>query len=649
MGARVSAKDFMGEMAPDDWSGFGVEDPPVGPDVLKQARQRFGSRCPACGSILGDLPATDSGGLLVDRPALFLEVGGLVADERSWRLSVVGRTKATLRSYDPLFDPHSVEYTYLLCGNGHIFPFASMLGQAEKAYAVHYWNTIAAMGPSASGKTYLLTRMLDQELIHVGRFPTGSQEERLDVRLYAGAPLEDHALEQRRLQYDETLTTGRPIDPTRLNTLAPYQILNRRVAPFIFDAAIELLKDTVIPAMVNETRWGVNPPQPIMARTRVGDGPRARQGWTCVVDLAGEFFDDQAAGNDNRSGRDRSALRNYNALVWVIDPVLEARTFDPFAREPLEAQQPGSFLETVQGSLRAGTTTSGDRDAQTYVERVRANRRRIQRRISERITRLDGEFLSDDLDQIPLMIAVSKVDLIHRAISKATGHPQTLLTDLGEPGMFESGIVHYLHHVAQNAGITYHPVGDCAELLRRIDEREVTDRGVLNGRLVELAKALVGFYTDPDHFWALVEEGSGATVPLAPDHGIPGSYDGPVLRVPTIDEHLHLALRPGPPDAAGRLGIDDPFLTRDLVMSALGCGMVFALGYSATIKKLMTMPWIDLRLFLCSPLAAVPKAVINEDDDAAMATVRDDESFADLGTRSAALTQLLLRVLRRVL
>ncbi|SHN45831.1 hypothetical protein [Cryptosporangium aurantiacum] len=617
-----------------------------GPEVLSEVRARYGYRCPACAAILGDVPEVGADGRYVRRPALCLEVGSPVDRRHTWRLSVVGNHTATRKSYQPAFHPNSIEHTYILCGNGHIFPYSAALGENEKHFGVHYWNTVAAMGPVASGKTYLLTRMLDQSLTHVGDFPGGRRDDRVTVRTYAGAPLEDYTLNQRRAQYDATLTTGQPMGATVAQSLAPYQILNSLVSPVMYDAVIELLRETVTETMVDETSWGTMPPQPIMLRTRVGDGAAGRHGWTCVVDLAGEFFEDRDERSAVGTVRERAVLRGYNALVWAIDPLLEAQVFDRFARSALEAQEPGSYDRLLRGSLRPGAT-SDDPDAENFTRTVRAQRRRVQRTIAQRITKLEGEFLTDDHSRVRLLVAVSKVDIIRLALEKTMDRAPARLDDIGKRGAFKAGIVHYLDHVARNVGEVYHPDPDCAELLRRLDVRLVADEYVLRERLSDLADSLLDHYSDAERFWHLVEEGSATDVRLGADPDDP-YYDGPVLHVPSVGEHLRRALQPGPADQAGRAGADDPLLTRDLVMSAMGCGLVFALGYGEAMVGLMSMPWADVRVFLCSPLAATPQESPGRDRPT-MDPFDDTVDFADTVDRSASLTQLLLRVLRGVL
>ncbi|MFI5959855.1 hypothetical protein [Cryptosporangium sp. NPDC051539] len=616
-----------------------------GPDVLDEVRSRYGYRCPACASVLGDVPEAGADGLYVRRPALVLEVGSPVDRRHTWRLSVVGNRAATRKSYQPPFHPNAVEYTYVLCGSGHIFPYSAALGENEKHFGVHYWNTVAAMGPVASGKTYLLTRMLDQSLTHVGDFPGGRGDERVTVRTYAGAPLEDYTLTTRRAQFDATLTSGRPIGATIGESLAPYQILNSLVSPVMFDAVIELMRETVTESMIDEGSWGTMPPQPIMMRTRVGDGTAGRHGWTCVVDLAGEFFADRDEQTAIGTVRERAALRGYNALIWTIDPVLETSVFDRFARRALDGRAPDAYDRLLRGSLRPGSS-SDDPDAEDFTKSVRVRRRRVQRTIAQRITKLEGEFLTDDLGRVRLLVAVSKVDIIRLALEK-TMEPAARLDDIGKSGSFKAGVMHYLDHVARNVGEIYHPDPDCAELLKRLDVRLVADEYVLQDRLSGLADSLLDHYSDADRFWQLVEEGGAADVRLGADPDDP-YYDGPVLHVPSIGEHLRRALQPGPPDPAGRTGVDDPLLTRDLVMSAMGCGLVFALGYGEAMVGLMSMPWADLRIFLCSPLAATPQESAGR-DRVTMDPLDDAADFADTADRSASLTQLLLRVLRGVL
>jgi hypothetical protein len=625
------ADDEIGFDIDDDWE----DDTPPGPDVYEEVSKRYGPSCPACGAVLGAVPPHGTDGLYLSTPSICLEVCSPTNGQRAWRITVVGRPQATLRSYEPMFTAKRVEHLYILCGNGHIFPLGSTLRRTPTYFQVHDWNTIAAVGPVASGKTYMLTRMLSQNLIHFGRYPTGRRTRPIDIRSFAGLPLEDYALATRRDHYQATLTSGEPIAPTGVGSLwDPANILNSQVSIRMIDAVIELLRATVDESILDEDQWGTMPPQPIMLRTRLGDGPHSRLGWTCIVDLAGEFFN--ALGRPDAQGTvaERAKLRGYNALVWAIDPLLEDKAFDRFVEQA--ALSPEYYERLLRGSMRPGTTEVAGKT----IRSVRIDRQFRQRAIAADIVRLDNTFVADESDTMRLLIAVSKVDIIRLVLEKAR------LDDLGVDGQFKAGIVHYLAHVAENLDGRYRADAESAALLRQVDHRQVPDEDTLQETLSDLADALIAFYSDPDRFWALVETGEAATIPLDPDEEEYDGYVGRALTVPGIGEHLHRALLPGRPDAAGRVRTDEVFLTRDLVMSAIACGMVFALGYGNVVVNLMSMPWIDLRLFLCSSLADAPETA---EHGSTMETRDGQPDFAATDDRSAALTQLFLHVLRGVL
>ena len=91
--------------------------------------------------------------------------------------------------------------------------------------------------------------------------------------------------------------------------------------------------------------------------------------------------------------------------------------------------------------------------------------------------------------------------------------------------------------------------------------------------------------------------------------------------------------------AAGR------WCLRDLVTSAVGCGIAYGLGHEEALYAVLRDPAQYPRFFVCSPLATVPASPDNEHLVPLAAAVRFPQPHA----RSAGLTQLLFAVLEKAL
>jgi hypothetical protein len=153
-------------------------------------------------------------------------------------------------------------------------------------------------------------------------------------------------------------------------------------------------------------------------------------------------------------------------------------------------------------------------------------------------------------------------------------------------------------------------------------------------RIRALAEVLLGYYSTPDLFWELVEGGRGTTLKLP--SGTHGGRLGSFV-VPSLDEHLVASLQE---HSAALLH------PRDLAMSTVGCGLVYALGYHEEMAQMLDNGEQEVRVFLCSPLGALPA----QEGEQAAATFRPVEAATRWPKRkktSAGLTQLMLAVLRQ--
>jgi hypothetical protein len=586
--------------------------PPPEDDVTR----RFGERCPVCGSSLGlDEPAIDDEtGRFARPPSFRLEAGAADAQNRQpWRVSMLAGGYRVAESTDPLFNPYDIEFVYLLCGDGHIFPDKTPAFRAgwhragdDARQWVNDFNMVAAVGSPASGKTYLLTRTLNQNLDVLTNW--GVEDDPGRVRTRELTPLETLPMARRVDRYNETRNTGAAIAPTGADATAyPFGILRERF-PEALAAIQKLIELTVLDGRSRAESWGRGFRQPLVLRTDSGE----HRTWTGVADLPGELFTLDAV-NRSEAGK----LSGFDALVWVVDPAVTPQAMDWMALDPNAEQQ-----AQLDGSLRPGTSSPAGPEV------VRINRERIQDTIGRRITVIDGPFARNEGRALQMLVAISKCDLIHAALSKCARH----LADLGSPGQVHRGAAQYLYF-ALNRWMDRHADAD-AESARLFDYL----RGAVNApqlgrqqRIEQVARGLLDHYSQEAEFWKLMHWGTDSDVNI---HAGPGPELPHNIRVPTLDEHLQAARRPGRADE---------ILIRDLVMSTIGCGIAYALKQEIALLRMQQEPWIELRFFLCSPLTTVPIAV----DNVHLRPLNPGDRFPPVDERAAGLTQLLLALLER--
>lgn len=580
---------------------------------------RWARSCPVCGAALGARAAWSSQTRFFEHPpSLKLEIGGPNAEENyPWRVSVMHVNFRPVESSDPPFFANEVEDVYLLCGGGHIFPLATPVlsnygGRFSDDQRVDDWNMVAAVGSPASGKTYLLLRMMSQNL--VDRRLDFTDRNRIQLRRLS--PLESIPLKMRADGYDETRNMSTAIMPTNMDLLAKPEGIFNYLLPDALVAIKDLIGKTVRGGKQRAETWGTHLRQPLVMRT---DTNNVRT-WTGIADLPGELFSGNAA---NR--RETVKLRSYDALIWVIDPAVAANTLDWLDANALSLSTANAPADTDQlrnmvldGSLRPGAT------AQQGSRVIRHNRDAIQRNISQELTLLDGEY-TDLRSPLELLITITKCDLIRAALQVRD------LYDLGEPGEVIAGSTAYLLWAAKRLAD-----GDIgadrasATLLQQVGTELQAE---------QFAQGLLGYYSNPAHFWNLVHEGMTDQIDIAAR----GSEQAWRVPVPDVNKHLTASLMPG----AQRM-----ILIRDLVMSTIGCGIGFGLvGYDAMFKLLLAKSQ-NVRFFLCSPLATVPVEQVEQKDDMDqkqyfLTPLDKDASFPNADDRSAGLTQLLLGTLTK--
>jgi hypothetical protein len=331
-----------------------------------------------------------------------------------------------------------------------------------------------------------------------------------------------------------------------------------------------------------------------------------------VADLPGELF-----APDTVVPRERVKLRAYDALVWVVDPVVATEAMDRLAEDSLHSD--AAYANILDGSLRPGTTATAGRD------RVRINRDNIQVDIGQHLTRVDGMMTANQGGALQMLVAVTKCDMLHAALRKKTLH------DLGPENVVMRGVAGYLAFLSRRFAQGEIDADDqSAKLLRYLHGGASVDQEVRQRRTLQVADGLLTHYSVQGNFWNLVHTGNTDRVEIP--SGAEMALHGWRLEVPSLGAHL---------DASLPAGSSRRILLRDLVMSSVGCGVAYGLGHENALFQLLRENWQVLRFFLCSPLGTVPRAT----DEELLTPLESTARFPRVSAPSAALTQLLLSVL----
>jgi hypothetical protein len=593
----------------------------AGRSASDELLNRFGHTCPVCGAGLGRIAPVDATSQRFEvPPSLRLYLGAGDRSGPTWRVSIVDGNYPPATSRTPPYSDREVDFIYLLCGGGHFFPdsepiFHAGPGAHNGGQRIDVWNMVAALGAPASGKTYLLLRTLHQSLVNERNLEFDDIPDR--IRLRELSPLENMPLLLRADGYNKTRSVGEPIPETAIGTWAtPADILDYML-PDALRAIQDMIKRTMLDGAQRAQNWGAAIRQPLVLRAdTVG-----RRTWTGVADLPGELFSDLP-----ENLRESMKLRAYDTLIWVIDPAVAGNALDWIDDEPgHDGDEPGQEHpggSVLDGSLRPGTTRPSGQGV------VRTTREQIQRYIGRQLTKTYNRFADDSIE---LLVAVNKCDLIRAALRKGT---LSGLNALGLPGRVRSGVTAYLLFMASRfAQRAAHADASCASILRHIYPAEIVHQTVREERAGHVANGLIRHYSDHDKFWNLVEEGEPESV-LIPAAGM----NRPLwdIYVPGIGEHLDAFML----DRSARR-----ILMRDLVMSAIGCGVACGLGNEMALVSILKGADQGVRFFLCSPLGTVP--VAGRDADL-LFPLESGAQFPQVDDRSAALTQLLLAMLGKV-
>jgi len=528
-----------------------------------------------------------------------------------WRLSVFSRRHGPWSSAD--FRPARVRWVYWMCGDGHIFlDHLRLHGGPDPKWTVDDFNIIAAVGGVAAGKSYLLLRTLHQHLGLSGIEHVTRTRDIVPVEDRDSDWLEEEPLRLLENHYQRMAEDGLPMEPTTRIDMLPYRFLTEHLSSDIVDkiSAIhhELAGDDNV-----DPSWGQRFRQPIVKRYQIG----SRRILTAVADLAGELFDRHNINDDHR----QRVLRNYGTLAWVIDPVITA-AIDDFLPEHLARS-------VVPASMRPDPAVNANPD------QIRGRRRSVQQQLARSLAQADSRLAADIGPTQHLLVCITKADLIHLALRDGQK-----LANLGEPDDVVEGVARYLLEVANRASSDQPSLA-----VDRTAERSIInpiyrmrhEPTLYTAVVRQFATAFADHYSAPDAFWGLVHRGTGDTIEI-PAGKPSGALPPGRLTVPSLNEHIAGSLSSAEP--AGKLR------TRDLVMSALGCGLAYGLGFRQPIEKMLQQSWRDLRFFPCSPLASAP--IQTTDGSERITLLEKTARFPQLHDRSAALTQLLLNMLRGV-
>ncbi|MGD9525206.1 hypothetical protein [Pseudonocardia sp.] len=587
-------------------------------------------------------------------PSLRLEVAYQPGRPITWRLSVVGRRLALTSTPDdgqssgaqttsgtdfpeefadedgrPLdgelvavrgkFIAEHVTSVYLLCGDGHYFMEEDLSPGGEDLSQWRQHAFVAALGPVASGKSYLLVRALKQPLKPQGidHPNSGSMVHVAGVKQF---PFEVVPLDTLEEHYLRTFHANTPIPITVKDDMVPATILKEKIGPEV-RAAAEALQLKVM-GYPRASQWGDTLRQPIFLRTRIDGRPVL----SCIVDLPGELFDRE---NDNYVGfKALPMMQHCTEVVWVIDPFSSGGRFTDYLRAAVTDSD--EFARIVEGSARPDERRAGD------LKRLHddlANRDGVNDRLGSDFALDFGHFCSPLGGTLYNLIAITKCDLVERALRNCR------LDQLGAKGDVAEGIARYIGYVIDRN----YPVLAADDVQELVDYLQV---GAFDGpardaaqrsRVEQLATSLLEHYSKPEQFWNLVHGGAADHIELTnPD--LVAALDELEVSVPSLDAHVAACHQP---DGGSLLQM------RDLVMSALGCGLMQGLGQRARVVSLLAQRWRDVRFFLCSPLGTVPS--YKSEAGGVRMPPSGDRKYPKVDEPSAGLTQLQLRIMRRAL
>ncbi|WP_367129153.1 hypothetical protein [Saccharothrix sp. HUAS TT1] len=564
-------------------------------------------KCPACYADLGVPPSRDEEGY-PRPPSLWLEVHGTQPGDMQWRIGLYGDPQSWASSD---FQERRIRWYYRICGDGHVFldRIRSTGARYDPEWTVESFDVAAAIGGTAAGKSYLVLRTLSQQLTTTSLESVDWRPDLTAINPQTSDMLEEHPLNVLVGHYARTEEEGRPMNATQLGEMMPVAFLNDTVSADLVNRIDEIHE---VHAAGNE--WGKRIRQPIVRRYQIG----GRRVLTAIADLPGELFDQRTVLADDR----QRLLRNYSTLMWVVDPVIT---------KGFTGLLPDDKAERVmRGSMRPA------KDVNTGADRVRGARNLVQNRVAGQLAELSGSLAVDLGGTQQVLVCVTKADLFRLALEAGR-----TLRDLGRgpdadgPGDVVTGVARYLLEVARRSDSGRTALDRAAHNVVVPILHNQYDVRVRNQAALQVAGSLVTHYADPHALWNLVHLGGRDLIKV--EAGDPSALLPPSeIPLPSLDRHLTESL------VVGQARV---LRVRDLVMSALTCGITYGLGFGQQIASMLGQDWRELRFFLCSPLGEVP---VPSGEGAESFQPLGKGHFTDLTARSGALSQLLLNLLGRL-
>jgi hypothetical protein len=593
------------------------------------------SLCVLCLQDLGVAPRHDTDGRW-RAPSTELRVCSPGAGKRrAWKLSTLGEDPVYEASLS--FDNSEVEKVYHLCGGGHIELVDRPFGRQDGEEIVPMWNckvTLAAVGDVAVGKSYLLARTLAQPLFPDPFSYTPGRATALGYQLSGSDTWEDIAGKDLVRAYNQTRQSGLPMTPTMRETLLPAALLARgRISASLefsqADSLIEALRrihKNLPGGGFTATRYfGQWVRQPIVVRANFTQkGTRQKYVTrTGIADLAGESFTKEQYIDELQEEQ----LKNFDGLIWVVDPFADEQV-TKLVSQALDEDE-GFQTHGGSASVIAASTRPDESDADDDVHAERYGE------VANQLRNMQGPLPADDPRRRFVNIVISKCDLIHKALEAGD------FSEFGESRKVEKGVHNFIHYVLQRSdparGQEQAFVAPSPPLAQILDSLRLVDTTALRKTVKAMGRGILSHFEKPDNFWRLAHgpDESGSMVRWS--HYLDDDCSLlPDLYVPSLEEHLIASLQPH--DA-------EDMQVRDFVMSALGCGVAYGLGFGRTVDQLIERGHFELRFFLCSPFVKLPTQTAGVDHERKLQTAEGGR-FPALDAESAGLTQLMLAILR---
>jgi hypothetical protein len=557
--------------------------------------------CPACGTDFGTPPSTLP-------PSLRLDLGAGPAGRKPWRLSLFTETGDIGKSWtSETFAESRTEAVYWLCGDGHLYfdHRVDRNGRQVATWLVEDHDRAAMVGGVAAGKTYLLLRTINQHLMLGPRYSAVTAP----LRKLVGDPIEERPLRALKNEYLKAMGQGIPLSRTGLQSLMPRWLLAETIGDDLVEQILAIHAELGV-ADHDPDAWGNQVRQPIVQRYNAA----GKKVLTSIADLPGEFYNAAATDDSNQP----SKLKGYSNLLWVVDPIVVPE-FEHFL--PADDRH-----AVTMGSVRP------DGDIESDLKGAVVRRNAQQSEIANLLAN-DEQGIGQDAGRTQqVLVCFTKADLLALALRDGRA-----LSELGRHRAVVDGVMDYLIHVANRSGrsaddryvedLAWNTViGEVAEARHETRNRDAI--------AAHLAQELVRHYSDGERLWNLVHDGDEDEIEVPA-----GKLDilvGNRIPVPSIDEHVASALVPG---QAGVLR------QRDLIMSALTCGLVYGLNLRGPVYDLLDQHWRDVRFFLCSPFGEVP---VSTAEHAGHFKLLKGNSFPPLDAPSAALVQIHLTLVAGV-